>query len=129
MNVQLNKSYNFRPLDTGIYGAAYKNMKLKGIVDSGTALLKQDIYTTHAHMKELISGLPDSPDELNWLIFKSYDAQDDLVIAYEYLNTDSIEEVSSINIRVDVTNASTADLTIIRRTLSELGYTFNISTY
>lgn len=129
MNVELNKVYNFRVLDTGVYGAAYNNMKLKGIVDASTAVLKQDIYTTHAHMKELVNGLPDDPNDLNWLIFKNYDDKEDLVIAYEYLDVPSIEEVTSINIKVEITNASTADLAIIRRTLSELGYTFNISTY
>lgn len=129
MNVQLNKSYNFRVLDTGVYGAAYRNMKLRGIVDSGTALLKQDIYTTHAHMKELVNGMPESADDLNWLIFKNYDDEDELIIAYEYLDESSIEEVTMLNMKIEITNATTSDLSIVRRTLSELGYTFNIVTY
>lgn len=130
MKVEINKSYDFRVLATGVYGAAYKSMKLIGIVDASVAQLQADVYTIHANMKEMISGLPDSVTSLNWLIFQSYDdSNKKLIIAYEYLDEATITEVVGINIKIEVLNASTADLTIIRRTLSELGYTFNISTY
>ena len=52
------------------------------------------------------------------------------ILAVEYINEDTIVEVKTVNIRIELQRATTTDLLVIRDRLHELGYKeFEITTY
>ena len=55
---------------------------------------------------------------------------DTKIIALEYIEPDSIKEVTTVNIRIELQRATTEDISIITARLKELGYVdFDVTTY
>lgn len=125
----LKKSYNFSTLAPTILGNEYENMKVKAILDSDGALKYRDIATLHQTIKGVMTNLPSSITDLTYILFVNQN-DEELVLALEYINTDSIKEVASVNIRIDVMNTNTEDIAILTSRLKELGYiNFTITTF
>ena len=118
---QLGKTYNFKTLSPVILGSEYKNQKVIGIFNSTEAMKYGDIQTTYALVSKQISTLPKIND-LTFVLFESLD-QDKTILALEYLDVNTIVEVTTFNLNIIVSNASTADTSIITNMLKELGYT------
>lgn len=128
-NFELKKVYNFQTLAPTIIGNEHTNMKVKAILTSDNALKFRDIATLHQTVKNIISGLPESITDLTYVLFETVD-KENVVLALEYINTDSITEVTSVNIRINIMRCTTEDISMLRLRLQELGYTnFTISTY
>lgn len=118
---QLGKTYNFKTLSPVILGSEYKNQKVIGIFNSTEAMKYGDIQTTYALVSKQISTLPKIND-LTFVLFESLD-QDKTILALEYLDVNTIVEVTTFNLNIVVNNASTEDTSIITNMLKELGYT------
>lgn len=118
---QLGKTYNFKTLSPVILGSEYKNQKVIGIFNSTEAMKYGDIQTTYALVSKQISTLPKIND-LTFILFESLD-QDKTILALEYLDVNTIVEVTTFNLNIVVNNASTEDTSIITNMLKELGYT------
>ena len=118
---QLGKTYNFKTLSPVILGSEYKNQKVIGIFNSTEAMKYGDIQTTYALVSKEISTLPKIND-LTFILFESLD-QDKTILALEYLDVNTIVEVTTFNLNIVVNNASTEDTSIITNMLKELGYT------
>ena len=118
---QLGKTYNFKTLSPVILGSEYKNQKVIGIFNSTEAMKYGDIQTTYALVSKQISTLPKIND-LTFVLFESLD-QDKTILALEYLDVNTIVEVTTFNLNIIVNNASTEDTSIITNMLKELGYT------
>ena len=118
---QLGKTYNFKTLSPVILGSEYKNQKVIGIFNSTEAMKYGDIQTTYALVSKQISTLPKIND-LTFVLFESLD-QDKTILALEYLDVNTIVEATTFNLNIIVSNASTADTSIITNMLKELGYT------
>ena len=118
---QLGKTYNFKTLSPVILGSEYKNQKVIGIFNSTEAMKYGDIQTTYALVSKQISTLPKIND-LTFVLFESLD-QDKTILALEYLDVNTIVEVTTFNLNIVVNNASTEDTSIIINMLKELGYT------
>lgn len=118
---QLGKTYNFKTLSPVILGSEYKNQKVIGIFNSTEAMKYGDIQTTYALVSKEISTLPKIND-LIFILFESLD-QDKTILALEYLDVNTIVEVTTFNLNIVINNASTEDTSIITNMLKELGYT------
>ena len=118
---QLGKTYNFKTLSPVILGSEYKNQKVIGIFNSTEAMKYGDIQTTYALVSKQISTLPKIND-LTFILFESLD-QEKTILALEYLDVNTIVEVTTFNLNIIVNNASTEDTSIITNMLKELGYT------
>lgn len=129
MVFELKKSYNFTTLAPTILGNEYKAMKVKAILTSDNALKFRDIATLHTTVKSVISNLPESITDLTYILFENQD-KEELVLALEYINTDSVIEVQGVNIRINITNVTVDDISTLTLRLKELGYVhFTIGTY
>lgn len=129
MAFQLKKTYNFNTLSAAILGAEYTNMKVKAMMTSDNAVKFRDIATLHASVKATIPNLPESISDLTYILFEDT-KQEVLVLPLEYIDTNSIQEVSSVNIRINISDCTTDDISTLRLRLKELGYiNFTISTY
>lgn len=129
MTFELKKSYNFSTLAPTLLGNQYKNMKVKAILTSGNALIYKDIATLHQQVKSSIAGLPDSITDLTYILFENTN-NEEMVLALEYIDSGSITEVSSLNIRIEIGDCTVEDISVLRTRLQELGYTnFKITTY
>lgn len=117
---QLGKSYNFKTLSPVILGSEYKNQKVIGIFNSSEAMKYGDIQTTYSLISKEISTLPKIND-LMFVLFESLD-QDKTILALEYLDINTIVEVTTFDLNITIKNASTEDTTIITNVLKELGY-------
>lgn len=128
MLFEIKKTYNFSTLAPTILGGNYTNMKVKAILTSENAVKYADITSIHTTIKPIIKNLPDNVSELTYILFENLDKETS-IFPIEYLETDSITEVSVLNIRIDIPNASMDDLNILKTRLKELGYVnFTITT-
>ena len=129
MSFELKKSYNFSTLAPTQLGGDYSNMKVKAILTSDNAVAYRDVATLHQTIKSVISNLPDSISDLTYILFEDLD-KSTLVLPIEYIQTDSILEVQTVNARIDIPDISSDDITTLKVRLQELGYTnFKIYTY
>lgn len=119
---QLNKTYNFNTLAPGILNQYYKVQKVIAIFNSKEAVKHRDIQTLHSNVSKVVTNLPANVSNLTYILFEN-DTGDQQVLALEYIDQNSIQEVTTFNIRVDIKNANTNDLALIRKYLMELGYT------
>lgn len=124
MAFELKKTYNFNFNNklTHILGDKLKTVKVKAILSSDQAIKLSDIATLHAQVRPLdTTNIPEDLADMTFILFETLD-KDNVVYALEYIDTSSLEEVSAINIRVNVRNVSTSDVSLIKTTLAELGY-------
>lgn len=129
MSFEIKKSYNFSTLAPTQLGGDYSNMKVKAILTSDNAVNYRDVVTLHQTIKSVVSGLPDNISDLTYILFEDLD-KNTVVLPIEYIQTDSIVEVNTINGRVDIPNITSEDIATIKTRLQELGYiNFKIYTY
>lgn len=128
MLFELKKRYNFSTKAPALLGAEYRNMKVESIMSSTEAIKYLDILTLHEQVKTII-GLDIEPINCTFIKFKSIEG-DEKIIALEYINSDSIVEVETINIQINILNANTNDMLILSERLRELGYdNFKMKTF
>lgn len=128
---EIKKTYNFsiQTDAVAVLGAEYSLMKVRAIMNSEEAAKKADVTTTYNTIKGVLTDLPESITDLTFILFENTDGNT-TVLALEYIDTDTIEEVESVNIRVNILNASTEDISILTTAVKELGYTnFTVTTF
>lgn len=127
----LKKRYNFnsQPELSAIIGEKFTMFKVKSLMTAEEAVKYTDIVTLHTTCRPLIATLPDSIHDLTYVLFE--DVNKNLTtLPLEYIDLNTILEVQSINIRLQLYDANTEDLTILKTTLLELGYAnFKITTF
>lgn len=129
MSFRINKTYNFNTLAPSALGGTYTNMCVKSIMSAQEAVKYRDIVTLHANMVVAIPGIPTNPSDCSFVLFETSDGEK-IVLAVEYIDVQTITEVTTLNIRIELPNLTITDNNIIRERLLELGYTnFNITTY
>ena len=127
----LKKKYNFnsQPELSAILGEKFTLFKVKALLTSEEAVKYTDIVTLHTTCRPLIQTLPDSIHDLTYILFEDVN-KNTTVLALEYIDINTIVEVQTINIRLNLYDVSTEDLTVLKTTLLELGYAnFKISTF
>lgn len=123
------KSYDFTTLAPSVLGSNYKNMKVKSIMTSEEAVKYRDIQTLHTKLKPVITAIPNNVDDCTFILFETTD-KDNLLLAYEYIDHQSISLVTTTNVRIEIYDTAVADLSVLRNRMLELGYTnINITTF
>lgn len=117
-----NGTYNFSTLAPTILGNSFTNQKVIGILTAKQAYKIKDVYTLHNSLVGVIPNLPASADDCTFILFED-SLGNEIVMANEYIDQNSISSISTVNIRIDILNAVTSDIPIIRTRLLELGYT------
>lgn len=117
----LRKTYNFITLAPTILGERYNLMKVKSIMDYSEAKTYNDIVTEFETLKPIITTLPDNVMDLTFILFEDVN-KDTKLMALEYINLDTVQEVKAIDIRVEILGVSTEDISIVKNRLLELGY-------
>lgn len=128
MAFEIKKTYNFTTLVPSLLGGEYKNMQVVSLMTPDEAVKYQDILTLHEQVRTLIA-LNMSANDCTYVKFKTLEG-DTKIIALEYIEPDSIKEVTTVNIRIELQRATTEDISIITARLKELGYVdFTVNTY
>ena len=120
MNVQLNKRYNFITIAPAILGASFTNMKAISIMTYKEALKKADITTTH---KQVEKSLPQElrVTDLTYILFEDMNGKE-LVMPLEYMVKDSLVQVTTLTILVELPDRNTEDIATLSLALTELGF-------
>ena len=128
MAFEIKKTYNFTTLVPSLLGGEYKNMQVVSLMTPDEAVKYQDILTLHEQVRTL-KALNMSANDCTYVKFKTLEG-DTKIIALEYIEPDSIKEVTTVNIRIELQRATTEDISIITARLKELGYVdFDVTTY
>ena len=128
MAFEIKKTYNFTTLVPSLLGGEYKNMQVVSLMTPDEAVKYQDILTLHEQVRTLIA-LNMGANDCTYVKFKTLEG-DTKIIALEYIEPDSIKEVTTVNIRIELQRATTEDISIITARLKELGYVdFDVTTY
>ena len=128
MAFEIKKTYNFTTLVPSLLGGEYKNMQVVSLMTPDEAVKYQDILTLHEQVRTLIA-LNMSANDCTYVKFKTLEG-DTKIIALEYIEPDSIKEVTTVNIRIELQRATTEDISVIAARLKELGYVdFDVTTY
>ena len=125
---ELRKRYNFTTKAPAILGAEYRNVMVESIMTATEAVKYSDVLTLHEQIRTVLN-LDLEVTNCTYIKFRTLDGET-VILALEYINSDSIVEVKTVNIRVDVLEANTDDILIIQERLKELGYSkFKIRTF
>lgn len=125
---ELRKRYNFTTKAPAILGAEYRNVMVESIMTATEAVKYSDVLTLHEQIRTVLN-LDLEVANCTYIKFKTLDGET-VILALEYINSDSIVEVKTVNIRVDILEANTDDILIIQERLKELGYSkFKIRTF
>ena len=125
---ELRKRYNFSTKAPAILGAEYRNVMVESIMTATEAVKYSDVLTLHEQIRTVLN-LDLEVANCTYIKFRTLDGET-VILALEYINSDSIVEVKTVNIRVDILEANTDDILIIQERLKELGYSkFKIRTF
>ena len=125
---ELRKRYNFSTKAPAILGAEYRNVMVESIMTATEAVKYSDVLTLHEQIRTVLN-LDLEVANCTYIKFRTLDGET-VILALEYINSDPIVEVKTVNIRVDVLEANTDDILIIQERLKELGYSkFKIRTF
>jgi hypothetical protein len=125
---EINKIYNFNTLAPVTLGLSYKNMKVIGAnINYRLAVNYTDIYTTREKIIQETGLTLLNVKDVSYVIFEN-EYKETLVLSLDWVVTDSIVVVESINANIRLTNISNDDLTIINNAINALGYSCDITT-
>lgn len=127
MSFLINKIYKFNTLAPSVLGETYDLMKVKSIMSAEVAVKHRDIHSLNKELHPVIPGLSNNANDNTYILFETKNGTS-VVFAVEWLNINTVELVTSTNIRIDIPDGSVADMEVIKLTLLELGYN-NIKIY
>lgn len=128
---RVKKKYNFNTLAPQILGDRYTLMEaiLTTTVEEIVKYGFHNVVDTNTKLVNVIPGLSNNANDNNYVIFRNSNGEK-IVLAEEWIDSNSIMMVEDVNIRIDLPNKSTADLEIIKTLLKEHGFGgLNVYTY
>ena len=122
-NFQIGNTYNFNTRAPAVLGSLFKNATILGIVDYNTASTYINIDVMQRTIYPLLpQGTPDNPKKYTYLLIQAESGQK-TVLAYQWIDENTIAEVSSATIIVTLPNVNATDAERIRDSLALLGFT------
>jgi hypothetical protein len=128
-NFIVGSTYSFTTLAPSVLGGSFTNAQVIGIVNYGIALAITNIATLQKTVFPLLPpGSPSNYEDYNYIVF-STGTNSKLVLADAWINQGSIVQITGTAINITINNASLADVAILQKELTAMGYTnFAIST-
>ena len=120
--LELGKSYTFNTLAPAILGTQIKNAKLLSIMDYSTAVAYDNI---DLKFRQIYPNLPNgTPDDVSAAFYYRFlsESGERIILADQWIDMTTVESITHINIKVNFTQASLADISRIRDALNALGY-------
>lgn len=125
---EINKVYNFNTIAPVTLGLTYKNMKVIGAnINYRLAVNYTDIYTTREKIIQETGNDLLNVKDVSYVIFEN-EYGDTVVLSLDWIVSNSIVVVASIDATLKLSNINTVDLTIIRNAINALGYTVEVTT-
>lgn len=130
---EVGKTYNFTTLVGSQIGSIFKNMKVEAIMSLTEATRYRDVIGLHRSLyPSLPPGTPYEPNDLTYIGFRPQDeevAAGLVVLALQWINQDSIVEVTGLTFTITVYNATNADINLAAENLRSIGIrSFEITT-
>jgi hypothetical protein len=122
---ELRKRYNFNTLASGLLDISLKNVLLVGITDANE-VIKFTAGAVVGQYRNIYPLLPNgTPNDIYQCTFYRFKTQDNEIIylADQWIDADTIEEVTSVSIRITIPNTKLQDKSRIRDLLNASGYT------
>lgn len=121
----IGNSYNFTTISSVILNGVYKNLKLVGDIGFKQAVKYSGVYNDVVTIRQrlvLETGVTLLPsDVVRYFLFEDTNG-DEILIAEDWIITNTITTVSSVSGVFTVSNITSADITIINNMISALGY-------
>jgi len=118
---EIDKLYNFSTIAPVTLSENYKNMKVLGEVTFQVAIQFTDVVTTRNKIiKETGTELLD-PKIVKYVILKNEDG-DRVILGLDWIVTDSIIMVDSVDATIVIPNINSEDLVIIKNAILALGH-------
>lgn len=123
--LNINNHYNFSLYANSILGHSYRNARLTSILDYRTAVKFGNIDLIHRQVfPYLPPGTPSDHTKYTYYIFEHGNKK--IVIAAEWLVTDSVEQTTGKDHTLTIYNVTPDQVGIIRDQLRLLGIQFDI---
>lgn len=113
--------YNFTTLASSILGSNYKNMKVVSIMSGSEAVKYRNVQNVNASVVNIIDGLSTDINDLTFVLFEGDGVT--VVLAQEWIDESSIEEVSTVTLRVTINTTSGEEASIVSNLLRGAGLT------
>ena len=127
IQLELRKTYKFDTIAPEILSGTYSSMTVVSIMNAEEAVKKQEIHRDNTAIRNIVNGLPADINDYTFILFANQYGEKS-ILALEYINQNSIELVTNVDINVRIRNVTTGDLGNISARLKELGYVdFDIS--
>lgn len=123
----VNGKYNFEVFPTAILGNDFKNVVVLGIVHPSIAQNFLDIEATHVQVYPyLVTGTPNDARGYDYLMIRTISGII-TVLGLPWINADTIENVESGTMVVEIVNVTSQDIQRVSDSLVANGYNqFNI---
>lgn len=123
MTFRVQKTYNFDTLAPAILGARFKNAVLLGEISYDLASSNENIALKYRQIYPVLpQGTSDDPKVQRYFTFRT-ESKALVTLCDQWIDMDTVEEVTGINFNVAFTQASPEDLNRVRDILLAAGYT------
>jgi hypothetical protein len=115
--------YNFNTLAPAILGATFTNAKVLALLNYDTATMFGNIAATAVAVYPLLpAGTPSDPTAYQYVIIET-ENKSKVVLALNWIDTNSIVSVESVNANFKISNITLDDINKITTSLVAMGYT------
>lgn len=118
---EIKKIYSFNTLAPTLLGMTHTEMKVIKIMTAEEAVVIKDIQTQYTALKNVIDSLPSLDDCTFYLFEKQDENKTRILLASEYVDMHSINQVESLDLSITIYNTNTDMLSVVSTRLRELG--------
>lgn len=120
---QIGKTYTFNTLAPTVLESVMKNVKIMSIMDYDLANSYINVDLVQKAIYPLLPiGTPNNPKDYVYVLFMT-EAKIKSVLAIDWIDVNSIQEITSATINVRINGAALEDIPKIRDTLKLMGFT------
>lgn len=120
---KIGKTYTFNSLAPALLQAVFSNAKMLGSMDYESARSFANIDLLYRSIYPLLpQGTPDQVEACEYYRFLT-ESGEKVVLADQWIDSNSVEVIEHINFQVLFSQASISDISRVRDVLNSLGYT------
>lgn len=122
MTFRVQKTYSFDTLAPAILGSQFINATMLGELSYELAIGRENIALKYRQIyPALPPGTLDNPTKARYFVFKT-ESGETTVLCDQWINLDSVKEITGINFTVSFIQALPEDIVNVRQLLSAAGY-------
>ncbi len=117
---EINKSYTFSTIASGILGSNFKNLKVLSLTNAIEAVKYSDVFTMNEQINAEVGNTLPHAHNMTYVLFENV-SKEKIILSIDWININSIEVVSELNAMITIRNISNLQLQSVTRVLRELG--------